>query len=128
MLSDPEKREIYDQYGEEGLKEGGMGGGGGGSPFDIFEAMFGGNPFGPGGGGRGSGRQRQRKGEDGEAQARSHAGVIPAPTGSPREEKGIPRCCESPRAPDRGGHPHGRCSASLPRSGPHPRCVSAQTT
>ena len=64
MLSDPEKREIYDQYGEEGLKEGGMGGGGGGSPFDIFEAMFGGNPFGPGGGGRGSGRQRQRKGED----------------------------------------------------------------
>ena len=39
-----------------------MGGGGGGSPFDIFEAMFGGNPFGPGGG-RGSGRQRQRKGE-----------------------------------------------------------------
>ena len=65
MLSDPEKKQIYDQYGEEGLKEGGMGGGGGGSPFDIFEAMFGGNPFGPGGGGgRGGGRQRQRKGED----------------------------------------------------------------
>ena len=62
VLSDPEKREIYDQYGEEGLKEG-MGGGGGGSPFDIFEAMFGGNPFGPGGGGRSS-RSRQRKGED----------------------------------------------------------------
>lgn len=65
VLSDPEKKQIYDQYGEEGLKEGGMGGGGGGSPFDIFEAMFGGNPFGPGGGGgRGGGRQRQRKGED----------------------------------------------------------------
>ena len=65
VLSDPEKKQIYDQYGEEGLKEGGMGGGGG-SPFDIFEAMFGGNPFGPcgGGGGRGGGRQRQRKGED----------------------------------------------------------------
>ena len=63
VLSDPEKRQIYDQYGEDGLKEGGMGGGGGGSPFDIFEAMFGGNPFGPGGGGgRGGGRQRQRKG------------------------------------------------------------------
>uniref|UniRef100_A0A7S0SLL4 J domain-containing protein n=1 Tax=Mantoniella antarctica TaxID=81844 RepID=A0A7S0SLL4_9CHLO len=69
VLSDPDKREIYDQYGEEGLKEGmGGGGGGGGSPFDIFEAMFGGNPFGPGGPGGGQrgggGRQRQRKGED----------------------------------------------------------------
>mmetsp|Transcript_24543 Transcript_24543/g.60315 ORF Transcript_24543/g.60315 Transcript_24543/m.60315 type:complete len:423 (-) Transcript_24543:297-1565(-) len=69
VLSDPQKREIYDTYGEEGLKEGMGGGGGGGSPFDIFEAMFGGNPFGPGGGGGGrggggGGRQRQRKGED----------------------------------------------------------------
>ena len=43
VLSDPEKKEIYDTYGEEALKEGGGGGGGGGgSPFDIFEAMFGG--------------------------------------------------------------------------------------
>merc|ERR1712216_6846 len=62
VLSDDEKRQLYDEYGEDALKDGGMGGGGG-SPFDIFEAMFGGNPFGPGGG-RGSGRQRQRKGED----------------------------------------------------------------
>ena len=38
VLSDPEKRQIYDEYGEEALKEGmGGGGGGGGSPFDIFE-------------------------------------------------------------------------------------------
>merc|ERR1719253_1651836 len=64
VLSDDEKRQLYDEYGEDALKDGGMGGGGG-SPFDIFEAMFGGNPFGPGGGGgRGGGRQRQRKGED----------------------------------------------------------------
>ena len=48
VLSDEEKRSLYDQYGEEALKDGGMGGGGG-SPFDIFEAMFM-EPFGPGGG------------------------------------------------------------------------------
>eukprot|EP00292_Cryptomonas_paramecium_P022245 CAMPEP_0113690448 /NCGR_PEP_ID=MMETSP0038_2-20120614/17797_1 /TAXON_ID=2898 /ORGANISM="Cryptomonas paramecium" /LENGTH=161 /DNA_ID=CAMNT_0000611775 /DNA_START=96 /DNA_END=578 /DNA_ORIENTATION=- /assembly_acc=CAM_ASM_000170 len=40
VLSDPEKRKIYDQYGEEGLKmsEGGGGGGGGfqeGFPFEF---------------------------------------------------------------------------------------------
>tara|TARA_B100000405_G_C16689507_1_gene412356 strand:- start:832 stop:1470 length:639 start_codon:yes stop_codon:yes gene_type:complete len=65
VLSDPEKRELYDNYGEEALKDGGGGfGGGGGSPFDIFEQMFGGNPFGGGGGGRGGGRSRVRKGED----------------------------------------------------------------
>lgn len=47
VLSDPEKREIYDQYGEDALKEG-MGGGGGGmhDPFDIFSSFFGGSPFG----------------------------------------------------------------------------------
>jgi len=41
VLSDPKKRRIYDQYGEEGLK-GGMGGGGGGG-------MDSGSPFGNGG-------------------------------------------------------------------------------
>ncbi|KAL4455752.1 hypothetical protein ABPG74_003162 [Tetrahymena malaccensis] len=40
VLSNPEKRDIYDRYGLEGLKEGG--GGSGGSPFDIFESFFGG--------------------------------------------------------------------------------------
>jgi DnaJ homolog subfamily A member 2 len=47
VLSDPEKREIYDQYGEDALKEG-MGGGGMHDPFDIFQSFFGGggNPFG----------------------------------------------------------------------------------
>lgn len=40
MLRDPEKRKIYDQYGEEAVKEG-MGGGGGGMPGDIFGDLFG---------------------------------------------------------------------------------------
>jgi molecular chaperone DnaJ len=53
VLSDPEKKARYDQFGEAGL-----GGGGGGDPFagagfgDIFDAFFGGgSPF--GGGSRG---------------------------------------------------------------------------
>eukprot|EP00850_Spirogloea_muscicola_P009069 SM000050S16994 [mRNA] locus=s50:342576:344951:+ [translate_table: standard] len=65
VLSDAEKREIYDQYGEDALKEGMGGGGGMHNPFDIFESFFGsgggGHPF---GGGGGSGRRRQRRGED----------------------------------------------------------------
>lgn len=55
-LRDPEKRKIYDQFGEEGLKEG-MGGGGGG-PADIFDL------FGMGGGGRRGGPPRERRSED----------------------------------------------------------------
>lgn len=47
VLSDPEKREIYDQYGEDALKEGMGNGGGGHDPFDIFSSFFGGgSPFG----------------------------------------------------------------------------------
>ena len=61
VLSDPEKREIYDQYGEDALKEGMGGGGGGPDPFDIFQSFFGGNPF---GGGSSRGGRRQRRGED----------------------------------------------------------------
>jgi len=46
VLSDPEKREIYDQYGEDGLKEGMGGGSDYHNPFDIFEQFFGGGAFG----------------------------------------------------------------------------------
>ncbi|EOY33259.1 DNAJ isoform 1 [Theobroma cacao] len=59
VLSDPEKREIYDQYGEDALKDG-MGATGAHDPFDIFSSFFGGSPF---GGGSSRGR-RQRRGED----------------------------------------------------------------
>lgn len=51
VLSDEEKRQVYDQHGHEGLKQHGQrgqGGGGGHNPFDIFSSFFGGggSPFG----------------------------------------------------------------------------------
>lgn len=60
VLSNPEKRRLYDQGGEQAIKEGGMGGGGGmGNPMDIFDMFFGGgDPFGRGGGRRGPRRTK----------------------------------------------------------------------
>ena len=55
VLSDEKKRSLYDQVGEQGMKEGaGTGGFHGSDPFDIFNMFFGGGggPFGGGGGGR----------------------------------------------------------------------------
>lgn len=52
VLSDAEKRQIYDHGGENAIKKGGSGGGGGGgfhSPMDLFDMFFG-NSFGGGGG------------------------------------------------------------------------------
>lgn len=73
VLTDSEKRSLYDRFGEPGLQEGGGGGGGfqrggfaHGDPFNIFETVFGGG-F-PGGGGNvrfefggGGGFQQQRQ-------------------------------------------------------------------
>ena len=57
MLADENKRKLYDQGGEQAIKEGGGGGGGGGfsSPMDIFDMFFG------GGGGRGGFSQREKR-------------------------------------------------------------------
>lgn len=60
VLSDSQKRQIYDQYGEEGLS-GPAGGSGMGNANDIFSHFFGGmgGMFG-GGGGQPSGPRRSR--------------------------------------------------------------------
>lgn len=62
ILSDPQKRAAYDQYGHAAFEQGGMGGGAGfGFDMgDIFESFFGGDPFGR----RGSRRPGPERGAD----------------------------------------------------------------
>ncbi|QCD84684.1 chaperone protein dnaJ A6, chloroplastic-like isoform X1 [Vigna unguiculata] len=48
VLSDDEKRSIYDRFGEAGLKGSGMGMGDFSNPFDLFESLFEGMNRGPG--------------------------------------------------------------------------------
>ena len=56
ILSDPQKRQVYDQYGEEGLEGGGAGGGM--TAEDLFAQFFGGGGgFGGGLGGMFGGMQ-----------------------------------------------------------------------
>jgi molecular chaperone DnaJ len=54
ILSDPERRRVYDRYGHDGLQSQGFASQahGFGSFADIFDAFFGGDPFGGGRGGR----------------------------------------------------------------------------
>ena len=62
ILKDKEKRDLYDKFGEEGLKS--MSGGGG-NPFDIFENFFGNsNPFGSSFSFNSSRSNRRRRGQD----------------------------------------------------------------
>ena len=74
VLSDDNKKAIYDRYGEAGLK-GGMGGAGFGgagagmggdfsNPFDLFESFFGGGFGGGGMGGAQARASRPVQGED----------------------------------------------------------------
>lgn len=52
VLSDEEKRSVYDRFGHAGLENGGMGGGIGdvlSHMQDLFSEMFSGGPFGFGG-------------------------------------------------------------------------------
>lgn len=64
MLSDPNKREIYNKYGMKGLKE--SGGVDDFSGEDLFSNLFGGGLFGglSGFSGFGGGRRRPQRGED----------------------------------------------------------------
>lgn len=76
VLSDDEKKRIYDQYGEAGLKGGGPGFGGAGAAgmggfsdaFDIFEQFFGGGFGGGGGGFGGSSRANRNRPMPGDSQ------------------------------------------------------------
>ena len=61
MLSNPETRKTYDNFGEQGIKDGGGGSGGGGgcccsSPTEFFDMFF--------RGGFGGGQRRPRRTKD----------------------------------------------------------------
>ncbi|ETN43297.1 chaperone DnaJ [Cyphellophora europaea CBS 101466] len=59
VLSDPQKRQLYDQFGEDGLEQGGMGGGGMAAE-DLFAQFFSGGGLGGGFGGMFGGGMREQ--------------------------------------------------------------------
>ena len=76
ILGNKEKRQLYDQYGEDAVNGNGAGGGGfSGDPFDIFNQFFGGG----GGGGFesffGGGRRRDPNGPQEGADLRYNLGI-----------------------------------------------------
>lgn len=64
VLSDSNKRAVYDQAGKAGLEGGGGMGGGGMDPQDLFSQLFGGGGGFFGGGGGGGRPSGPRKGKD----------------------------------------------------------------
>lgn len=68
VLSDDEKRSIYDRYGEAGLKGAGVGTGDFSNPFDLFESLFDGLGGMGGMGGMGGGRNSRNRATQGEDQ------------------------------------------------------------
>lgn len=97
VLSDSDKRQRYDQYGIDALRQGGGSGGPGGvSPEDIFEAFFGGNGgvFMQGGGpgfvhGGNGGFQTFRFSSGGPGGVNfMHFNVGPGGMGGPRQRRG----------------------------------------
>ena len=107
-LRDPEKRRRYDMFGEEGVRGGGPGGPGGpGDAFgfgDLFDAFFGGSPFGNARGQAGPPRAP-------DAEAVVHLDLAQAAFGSTATvEVRLPVACE-------------RCGGSGCEPGTHPaRC------
>ncbi|XP_065849100.1 chaperone protein dnaJ A6, chloroplastic-like isoform X2 [Euphorbia lathyris] len=66
VLSDDEKRSLYDRYGEAGIKGAGMGMGDFSNPFDLFESLFEGMGGGMGGMGGMGGRASRNRAVDGQ--------------------------------------------------------------
>src|SRR5256712_13790257 len=89
VLSNSERRELYDRFGHAGLRSGGFQPSAFdlGSLSDLFSAFFGDDLF--GGGGPGGGRAR---GGDLAARGRSHR-----PEGGSREKRGVPFRGAGPR-------------------------------